>query len=311
MSNSSPISVRRVLILVGVIAAACLSSAWRSPVVCAEENQAQGLTMIVMDPLAAPLACDCVQGYAQRKYEELGKYLEKSLGCPVHVHWSESLAVALKETDRRADLVIGKDSVVRANAKEVGMQLVPLARLSDKEGKTTQTGLLVVRTADTAQVVEDLKGYRIFFGPDDCDEKSAAPKRLLKQAGIELPELPETCGACSVAALKLIELPESTRAAAVISSYAEPLLKGCGTIGEGELRVVGTTEPVPFITAFARKGAEPERLQALRRSLMAVAKDSALLKSLESRNGFLAVKRSKVSKSAGGSGAVERTAVDR
>jgi hypothetical protein len=31
------------------------------------------LTMIVMDPLAAPLACPCVKGYAQRDYEKLAR----------------------------------------------------------------------------------------------------------------------------------------------------------------------------------------------------------------------------------------------
>ena len=29
------------------------------------------LVLVVMDPLSAPLACDCVEGYAQRKYEKL------------------------------------------------------------------------------------------------------------------------------------------------------------------------------------------------------------------------------------------------
>ncbi|MBW3598872.1 MAG: hypothetical protein KY475_16560, partial [Planctomycetes bacterium] len=33
------------------------------------------LTMVVMDPLAAPLSCPCVEGYAQRKYEALAAHL--------------------------------------------------------------------------------------------------------------------------------------------------------------------------------------------------------------------------------------------
>src|SRR5688500_162229 len=35
------------------------------------------ISMVVMDPLALPLSCPCVAGYAQRKYEVLGEYLEK------------------------------------------------------------------------------------------------------------------------------------------------------------------------------------------------------------------------------------------
>ena len=66
-----------------------------------------GLTMVVMDPLAGPLACDCVQGYAQRKYEHLGTYLQEKLSRPVKVVWSESLPAAIKEHGE-AHLVIGK-----------------------------------------------------------------------------------------------------------------------------------------------------------------------------------------------------------
>ena len=37
------------------------------------------LTVVVMDPLAAPLSCPCVEGYAQRRYEVLGEYLSRRL----------------------------------------------------------------------------------------------------------------------------------------------------------------------------------------------------------------------------------------
>ena len=32
--------------------------------------------MVVMDPLALPLSCPCVKGYAQRNYDKLGEKLE-------------------------------------------------------------------------------------------------------------------------------------------------------------------------------------------------------------------------------------------
>ena len=34
------------------------------------------ITLVVTDPLALPLACSCVQGYAQRKYEKLAHFLQ-------------------------------------------------------------------------------------------------------------------------------------------------------------------------------------------------------------------------------------------
>ena len=50
-----------------------------------------GLTMVVMDPLALPLSCPCVKGYAQRDYDQLGKYLAQRLKTTVTVVFSDSL----------------------------------------------------------------------------------------------------------------------------------------------------------------------------------------------------------------------------
>ena len=92
--------------------------------VFADEKTVEPLTVVVMDPLAAPLACDCVQGYAQRKYERLAAYLQKRMGRRVDVFWSESLPEALKEKSKgKADLIIGKHSVVKAGAAASGLKV--------------------------------------------------------------------------------------------------------------------------------------------------------------------------------------------
>jgi outer membrane protein assembly factor BamB len=44
----------------------------------AEEPRA--FSLIVMDPLAAPLSCPCVKGYAQRDYQKLADYDQDTLG---------------------------------------------------------------------------------------------------------------------------------------------------------------------------------------------------------------------------------------
>src|SRR5690606_33179298 len=52
----------------------------------AGESAATGpLRLVVMDPLAEPLSCPCVEGYAQRKYEKLAEYLSQELGREVTV----------------------------------------------------------------------------------------------------------------------------------------------------------------------------------------------------------------------------------
>ncbi|MCA9235604.1 MAG: PQQ-binding-like beta-propeller repeat protein [Planctomycetales bacterium] len=251
------------------------------------------LTVVVMDPLAAPLSCPCVEGYAQRRYEVLGEYLSRRLKQPVAVVFSETIAGALaKEQVDAVDLVIGKDSVVRAEGKRLKLKPALLARLTGKDGKTTQHGLVVVRSADAAREIADLAGYRILFGPADCDEKFAAARKLLAAAGVKtLPaDKCETSEACSDGATKIIEWGDSQHAAAVISSYAAPLLEGCGTIKKGDLRVVGETDPVPFVAAFATNRLSAEQQAAVRDMLIDAAGEPEMLAALESLLGFLPAK---------------------
>lgn len=267
---------------------AVLATTWFQGAVIQSAEKPKELTLIVMDPLSAPLSCDCVKGYAQRKYELLGSYLSTKLGRPVKVYWSESLTHALKEkTNGQADLIIGKHSVVLTDAKESSLKLKPVAALTGKDGQTTQTGLFVVRSADSAQSAADLAGYRIFFGPAECDEKSAAPMQLLKESGVTLADKPETYPACSDAAAALVELPSNAKAAAVISSYAAPLLEGCGTIKKGDLRVVVESKPVPFITAFVNASLADDDRAAVQKALLDVGTRPELLIGLETQGGFV------------------------
>lgn len=261
----------------------CLSS---SSVFAQDENES-ALTLVVMDPLCDRLACDCVEGYAQRKYEALGEYLQKQTQLKVEVFWGESIQAALEETDRTPDLIIGKHSVVQHNSRAVNAKVKPVAQLTGKDGSVMQTGLIVVRRDDPATAVADLEGYRIFFGPEDCDEKSKAPMELLKSNGIALPEELEVSGACSQAATKLVELDKEIMAAAVISSYAEPLLAGCGTIQKGDLRVIGVSDEVPFVTAFLNTELPADVQKSIVVALLESGDDETLVKALETESGFV------------------------
>ena len=245
--------------------------------------------VVVMDPLSAPLACDCVQGYAQRKYEVLGSHLAAQLGVPVRIAWAESLEAGKEKLAGQVDLVIGKHSVVVSDGKKAGLELQPVASLTGKDGETTQTGLVVVRRDDAALTAADLTDYRIFFGPADCDEKHKAPREFLEAMGVELPEQLETSPACSAAATKLMELDADVKAAAIISSYAKPLLEGCGTIKKGDLRVIGESEPVPFIAAFCNQQLPGEVQEKLVNALMSSGENSKVLVALETESGFVAL----------------------
>lgn len=253
----------------------------------ANAKTATSFTLVVMDPLAAPLSCPCVKGYAQRDYEQLGKFLATRLERPVNVVFNESLKGALKETKGRADVVIGKRSVVLSDAKKNALQLKPILALSGKDGQTVMTGLFVVPAADPAASVADLKEYRIIFGPADCDEKHSAALSLLKASGVSVAGELETCEACSDGATTILEVGPKVRAATVISSYAAPLLEGCGTIKKGDLRVVGTTATVPFVVAFVFEKLPAAQQAAVMDALRKAGEQPELLVALETKLGFV------------------------
>jgi ABC-type phosphate/phosphonate transport system substrate-binding protein len=245
------------------------------------------LTIVVMDPLAAPLSCPCVKGYAQRDYDKLGVYLEERLGRKVKVAYSESLITAMKEkTEGKADLIIGKHSVVLFDAAKAGLKVKQVASLTGKDGATTQTGLIVVPTGDKAKSVADLAGYRIIFGPKECDEKHAAALTLLKSNKVALPQELETRSACDEGATLILELGNDEHGAAVISSYAKPLLEGCGTVKKGDLRVIGETAPVPFVAAFVSEKVDAQTQKALQAELLALKTQPLLCLALETKAGF-------------------------
>lgn len=252
-------------------------------------GQADGLVLIVMDPLAAPLSCPCVEGYAQRKYEVLQTYLSETTGSEIQLVFAESMAGALKKTGGRADLVIGKDSVVEADLKNEKISAKRLCRLSDPEGSTEQYGLIVVNRDDPAKQVSDLVDYKIIFGPTESAEKHDAALALLAEAGVSQPKELAIDEACSDGACKVIDLGPTSKTAAVISSYAKPLLEGCGTIKKGDLRVVGQTESVPFITVFVNEDLGDPKAKRLQDILLQASSNRQLLDALESLLGFVSL----------------------
>lgn len=275
-------------ILVALLIAAPMFTAAQAD----EAKPGDALVIVVMDPLAKPLSCPCVAGYAQRDYEQLAASLKSLLGREVKVIFNESLVAALKKQDSDgADLVIGKQSVILHDAKAAGVELKKVAMLTGKDGLTTQRGLVVVPAADPAKKVSDLKDYRIFFGPKECDEKYASALQLLKEHGVESPAKLETAIACDEGAMNILELaPKGIRGCAVISSYAKPLLEGCGQVPKGALRVVGETEEIPFIAAYVNASLDQQVQKQLADALLkSTAADFALRKALETKRGFVAV----------------------
>jgi outer membrane protein assembly factor BamB/ABC-type phosphate/phosphonate transport system substrate-binding protein len=253
-------------------------------------NRGQAAILVVMDPLAKPLGCACVRGYAQRDYDKLAAFLGKRLGQEVRVVYSEDLGKALRRLDPgRLIAIVGKESVVSMDAQQNDVKTQPICRLTDKDGGTTITGLFAVKAGDTARNLADLNGKRIFFGPKDSDEKHSAALAALRRVGVWPPENPEIRPGCSDAAMEVQESHETPSPACVISSYALPLLEGCGNIEKGSLRVVGKTGPVPFVTVFVNSSLSDETQDLFLQALLAVGRDQHIRAALESRDGFVEI----------------------
>lgn len=245
------------------------------------------LSIVVMDPLAAPLSCPCVEGYAQRDYTVLAKFLEQELGVEAKLTFATSLEIGIEKAGG-ADIIIGKQSVVEDDLSRAKRKAKPVYLLTDLKGSTVQRGLIVVNKADPAQSLKDLAGYTIIFGSASASEKHDAAIELLKQANVEVPqELRKVDEACSDGACKVIDLGPKSKTAAVISSYAQPLLEGCGTIKKGDLRVVGETQDVPFIAMFLSERLDAKQRTAIDSAIKQIPQQPHVLEALESLVGFL------------------------
>ena len=153
------------VLLAAVVAALAGCGDTPDPETPAQDEAPGPLHVIVMDPLCLQLACDCVGGYAQRRYDLLSKFLAGRLGRDVKLAYTESLESPNVPLKDRVDLVIGKFSVVQFDAAAVSLPVKAIAMLTGKDGKITQTGLFVVRSGDKAKSIEDLKGRKVLFGP--------------------------------------------------------------------------------------------------------------------------------------------------
>ncbi|MCL2303878.1 MAG: phosphate/phosphite/phosphonate ABC transporter substrate-binding protein [Planctomycetaceae bacterium] len=248
------------------------------------------LVIAVMDPFALDLACSCVKGFSQRKYNVLAGHLRGELGRPVTCVFSGSLRPTFsKSPTGRIDLVIGKDDVVRHEARSFKLEIEPLAKLTDLEGKTTHHGVFVVEKSDPAQTLGDLASYKILFGPEYSAERRIEPVKMLRSCGVTVPDKPDFRVSDKDAALEILDNEDpDTRICATLSAHALKLMEGCQTIEKGALRLLEQTPEVPFITVFAAKTLGQEAVKKIRNSLFTFGKNEKNLAALESKSGFVA-----------------------
>ena len=86
----------------------------------------------------------------------------------------------------------------------------------------------------------------------------------------------------------------------VMKFFAKPSVAAIqvtgGSIKKGDLKVVGKTDPVPFITAFVSEAMSADKQKQVLDLLLSLKSNAALLKAMESKQGFTPVEVSEPTK---------------
>lgn len=254
-------------------------------------REPSSVMLVVLDPLAKELACACVKGYGQRDYRKLAAQLQTAIKQRVSIEFSDDLAetIALASPGQKV-IVVGEQSLVAQSAKGAALKCHPICELTDPDGNTTLTGLFVARAGDPAKELKDIAGRKLLFGLADTAENHAAAQAALRAVGVESPAAAEKRATYSDAALDVLDSQSTPHPVAVVPSYAVRLLEGCGSVKPGELKVIGKTQPLPFITVFVADNISPKKEQQILQTLLGIKGDVKLLQAMESRDGFKPVK---------------------
>lgn len=273
--------------LVAVVVTGCVSS---KP---AAQREAQPLLLIVMDPLAKELACACVKGYGQRDYRKLAAHLGAALQQRVAVEMSDDLAESLKLASPGQEvLVVGERAFVASSAQRAGFACEPVCALTDPDGSTTLNGAFVVPAKDSVAELKDIDGRPLIFGLTDTEVNHAAVEAALHGASVAVSKQ-EKHSVYTDAALDVLDSRATPPPVAVLPHYALRLMEGCGSITPGDLRVIGKTEPKPFITLFLAEQIPADKKQKIITTLLELKTNPALLQLLESRDGFKPIESEK------------------
>lgn len=271
------------VLLAGLLALLVSGCVGRQP---ASHAAKQPLLLIVMDPLAKELACACVKGFGQRDYRKLARHLEETIHQRVAIEFSDDLAESLKLTSPGQDvMVVGERAFIATSARRAEFACQPVCALTDADGSTSLAAAFVVPAKDGAVELKDIKGRQLLFGLTDTEVNRAAVMAALREAGVEISET-KTRAVYTDAALDVLDSHAVPPPVAVIPAYGLRLLEGCGSITPGDLKVIGKTQPQPFITVFLADQIGADKRAKLGAALLELKSNPALLQLLESRDGF-------------------------
>jgi ABC-type phosphate/phosphonate transport system substrate-binding protein/outer membrane protein assembly factor BamB len=277
-----------VLLTPFILAAVWLWGLYRGIDVEIGVHSPEPLRILVTDPLCAELAPEPLKDRATRDYGPLGTYLQERLGRPVEIRYSANPQEIPRSDPRQIDLMIGR--IPQTSGESAALDVASqepdrlIAHLTNLDGGAEVSGLFVVRRNSPAKTLGDLADHRIQFGPPCEAERHSAALALLAEHGVApIPPL-KIVPDCAEA---LAAVAQGDADAAVIPSYARPLLEGFAGVEKRTLRVLAQTAPQPFVVVFAGGSLRPVTERALRDALLAVRAHPQLLAALASSDGFV------------------------
>ncbi|MEO1530225.1 MAG: PhnD/SsuA/transferrin family substrate-binding protein, partial [Planctomycetota bacterium] len=244
-------------------------------------DERDSYNVVVMDSLSLPLSCACVPGVGQRRYEPLCEFVSARVGQDVNLIYEESLQLAQRRGLATIDVVIGKRSLVLADAEATGRNLNAVCELTDRNGKTTLGGVLLVSKTSGIKSLAELQGQSIAIGSEEHFECHAAVRSLLNDRGVKAELLPKDSIEEAVYAFD-----DGHAKAVAVSDYLPPLLEGCGKLAKGSTRVIARTAESPAVQVFLSDSLSRSERDRLMAAFLACSTDPQIINALESKNGF-------------------------
>ncbi|MDV6029958.1 MAG: PQQ-binding-like beta-propeller repeat protein [Phycisphaera sp. RhM] len=272
-------AIRVVLRSVAILIVCCAGAAWGQLAVSAAEPT---LNLVVMDPLSLPLSCACVDGVGQRRYEPLVEHLEAVIGRKIHLVYEESLQLAKRRGLPSIDLVVGKRSVVLADAEATGVELQAAWDLTDRHGATEIRGVLLVAKNSAIDSVQRLAGKKVAIGSPEHAECHSLPKALFRSRKTDASLIEYDSIESAVYAFADQEVD-----AVVVTDYLPPLLEACGKLEKNASKTIAQTQPCRGVQFFFAANLPSSVQESLNSAIASAAADPAINDALESQRGFV------------------------
>ncbi len=202
----------------------------------------------------------------EREYRPLLDALEARLGTQIalSVAGEDYEALVDRLVDGEVDLaILHPFMLVRARRRAPGVEIVAsfLTR-----GGTTYRGYVVVRDADPARRIDDLRGRRFAYVDAASTSGYLVPRAILARAGHD-PDafFGETVFAGKHRSAAELVLAGEVDGAAVVDEVVRDVDDLAG------LRVIAKSDPIPNSAVAARPGLPPAEVAAVRAALLAIS----------------------------------------